>query len=591
MNPSYQDFINAAIANDLDSVNNFLSIPAIFNQAATNNDEILYTVIALGKTTIVDRLLQIPAVVATCNSIALCAALTFKQTAIAERLLQIPTVESNAADCDNEALRIAAREGLLTIVNRLLQIPAVEANATACDNEALRMADLYGHQEIVNRLLNIPAVRQAVLAADDSSVDLRELAQNNENSMRALDLHEQGSVNALKARYPEIRNEAQRQATLEHLREFLIAACGKDEVPVLAHPSSVQLQELNAYCLARFHNRSKPKLSEATALLLKQLDSTPHRALRYISDINPFMAPDASFFETLGNGRSAEISKNDWELIALLWDLLNDESAERCDGASLKDCQETFVHTLASLARAHNYDHDQTTDDNLLDKPSCWMGVTRRLIESIPNFTITDNPETRPLDGYYLEKRFKEQRITNDEAGLKPLINALSLNALRDIQQAIQVIIDGDKLKAAQDKLLNRLKLPEEAITSFIIECKNYYGELRFAALRDFRYIDKSYSTTENFIRALASNLRDFYFDEINLFVTQELEANSKEEIEEPIVIDGASSSTYTPNQDRKRKREEKNDEPAAQPSSKRERNNEDDDNTSNQNSSWCCIA
>ena len=68
-------------------------------------------------------------------------------------------MRDNAAAFDNEALIWAEYHGHFEIVNRLLEIPAVVANAAARDNEALREAARYGHFEVVNRLLEIDEVR------------------------------------------------------------------------------------------------------------------------------------------------------------------------------------------------------------------------------------------------------------------------------------------------------------------------------------------------------------------------------------------------------------------------------------------------
>lgn len=55
------------------------------------------------------------------------------------------TLLAQAADNNNQALRMAACYGRLTVVNRLLDIPEVAAAATEYDNWALKFASINGH--------------------------------------------------------------------------------------------------------------------------------------------------------------------------------------------------------------------------------------------------------------------------------------------------------------------------------------------------------------------------------------------------------------------------------------------------------------
>jgi len=388
-----------------------------------------------------------------------------------------------------------------------LQIPAVMEEATADDNQALLGAAEYGHLAVVERLLQIPSVRVAVLVADNVSVDLRALAQNAENAMRALNLHEQGIVNALRARYPNIGNGA---AQMQALKTFLEAQCQKAGVPVACDPTPESLANLQAF-LARRNEASGPSLSAEGEILLKQLQSSAHQAWRYLfARPNPLMSPSASFVEVTSAGRQASIWENDRELIALLWALLTDGSAERNDGFILAHCQETFIETLALLNRAHNYDHNQTTDDGDFDKPSCAMGVTQRLLLATTGFSIADNPDTRPIGATYLDRRFKEQLITPNEKGLKPALETLSTETLKTIQAALNDIVEGyaeEELSEDKKQALDTLKVirvSEADANDFITSAREYYSDLRFSAYRDFDWLGVRYADIAAFINALA---------------------------------------------------------------------------------------
>jgi hypothetical protein len=466
---------------------------------------------------------------------------------------------------NNLALRYAAAGGHLEVVERLLQIPAVEEEATADDNDALRQAARNGHLAVRDRLLEIPSVRAAVLAADNVSGDLRALAQNRENAMRALNLHEQGIVNALRARYPDIGDGA---SQIQALKTFLEERCQTAGVPVECHPSPEGLANLQAF-LARRHEVFGPSLSVEGAILLNQLQSPAHQAWRYLfGRPNPLMSLSASFVDVTPAGMQASIWQDDWQLIALLWALLTDESAERNHGFILEHCQETFIETLALLNRAHNYDHDQITDDGDLDKPSCGMGVTQRLLLATTGFAIADNPDTRPIGATYLDKRFKEQLITPNEKGLKPALQALSTEQLKTIQAALNDIVDAEEL--SEDKLaaLSAIRISEADVNDFIATTREYYSDLRFGAYRDFDWLGVRYADIPTFINALAQRPFDFYFSETLEAVNQVL-ASRPVEPDNSVIVD---APVYTPSRKRPKRDDDEEGPSNLEPEAKRAR-------------------
>lgn len=629
----YDFFIQAVKQNDVNTLNVFLAEEGF--EAAANRNEALRVAAEIGHLEIVERLLQIPAVVDQATVYENCAlrqAAENGHLAVVERLLQIQAVANDksalrvaarygileiveqqlqiqalvdqATDLDNYALRMAARYGHLPVVERLLQIQAVVDQATALDNYALRVAASYGHPAVVERLLQIPAVveqataldnyavrqaaarghlavrdrlleipsvRAAVLAADNVRVDLRALAQNRENAMRALNLHEQGIVNALRARYPHIDNGA---SQIQGLKTFLEEQCQKAGVPVECHPSLQGLANLKAF-LARRNEVSSSSLSDEGRILLNQLQSPAHRAWRYLfGKPNPLMSPSASFVEVTPAGWQASILQDDWELIALLWALLTDDSAERIDGFILAHCQETFIETLALLNRAHNYDHDQTTDDGDLDKPSCSMGVTQRLLLATTGFAIADNPDTRPIRATYLDNRFKEQLITPNEKGLKAALQALSTEQLKTIQAALSDIVAGDgEHELSEDKqqalaTLKAIRISQTDVDEFIASTREYYTDLRFRAYSDFDWLGVRYADIPTFIHALAQNPYGFYFSETSDAVNEVL-ASLLVEPDNSVMV---SAAVFTPSRKRPRRDDDEDGASNLEPESKRAR-------------------
>lgn len=90
----------------------------------------------------------------------------------------------DAAVDNNRALRWAATHGHHSVVERLLEIPAVEANATALNNAALRWAYANGHLAVVRRLIELPSVRAVALVSDNLAEELTIQIRNYDNLMR-----------------------------------------------------------------------------------------------------------------------------------------------------------------------------------------------------------------------------------------------------------------------------------------------------------------------------------------------------------------------------------------------------------------------
>ena len=145
--PAQQDFLQACTDGNLDLVNTLIDR----NARAGRLDRI--RALTFRQNTIN---------VAHDNNMALRCAAKNGHISIVDRLLEIPAVRENAATNNNEALRNAAEEGHISIVHSLLEIPTVRDNAAANNNEALRSAAQDGNIGIVNRLLKIPAVVEKI---------------------------------------------------------------------------------------------------------------------------------------------------------------------------------------------------------------------------------------------------------------------------------------------------------------------------------------------------------------------------------------------------------------------------------------------
>ncbi|MCS5708543.1 ankyrin repeat domain-containing protein [Candidatus Berkiella cookevillensis] len=511
-------FRKAAGGGYFDVAKLLLEFPDVINNIAVKNNRAFIEAVDGGYLDVVNLLLAFPAVVDNItanNNQALRWAAHCGHLDVVNRLLQFKKVRDNIAADDNYALRFAALNGHLDVVNRLLEFPAVRDNITANDNEALRLAAENGHFDVVNRLIQFPAVRAAVLAADNADESLLDLAKNTENSMRALNLQEQGIVNALQKLYPDLdsKNISAIEKELKSLRNYLEKHCKAKRLHLIFSRRNFQYQ----------------------------IDSIYHKAWRYLfARPNSWMSPEANFVEVTEQGRQSSIAEKDWHLLALIWRALNDENiklnadnlalienAQRTEEgiASLelirRNLIESFISTLALLARAHNYD-DNEKDDGKLDKPSCSMGVTQRLLTGLIGLEIAEKPDTRPIGVNYLAERFKEQLITHEAKGLLPKLKTLSHAGLVQLNELLDKFImenDGSVL----DELVSILAFESQEVDAFIEEAKNYYGELRFLALHNLSYQGTVYKDAETLMRGLAAHPHIAFANEVFQFVEQEL--------------------------------------------------------------------
>ena len=90
---------------------------------------------------------------------------------VVAKLLKYPAVQENIAASDNQVLCWAAANGYFTLVNQLLKYPVVRENITASHNYALRRAVEHGHLAMVNRLLAYPDVQEQVATYSNDAIN------------------------------------------------------------------------------------------------------------------------------------------------------------------------------------------------------------------------------------------------------------------------------------------------------------------------------------------------------------------------------------------------------------------------------------
>lgn len=169
-----QDFDNAILNNQPIVIQALLAHPDIKKYVASeysfinrfrNHNYTLAFAVRNGHKDILKILLTIPAVrqhVADDQNRMLQLAVNYGHTDIFNMLWAIPSVREDAAVDNNRAFLYAAKENRVDMIEALLEMPKVTEKAAERGNEALREAVIQGHGAIVKRLLKIPAVKEDI---------------------------------------------------------------------------------------------------------------------------------------------------------------------------------------------------------------------------------------------------------------------------------------------------------------------------------------------------------------------------------------------------------------------------------------------
>jgi hypothetical protein len=203
---------------------------------------------------------------------------------------------------------------------------------------------------------------------------------------------------------------------------------------------------------------------------------TVHTALRWIMKPNPWMAVNASFAEGdpragLGYSSFEEYSKE----IVLLWAAATDATAAPTEGHTLHGRMVHFITELALINRAHNWDKKRPAkrldgtefkeqyDDLEGDKPSCFSGVLRRIVQS-----ITAHPLMRALGTELLDAELRDFARAHFSSRITPQ----NLQQLRGIGKAL---VDLKELSEQRMETLRGLDISEQDFNTFIEKLSEKY--------------------------------------------------------------------------------------------------------------------
>lgn len=289
----------------------------------------------------------------------------------------------------------------------LLNIPAIKfmAQQTIDDNganELYALAISVGNHHAVNQLLHIHEINQLVsqnTTRMTQTLDmprLTNLTDNPESSMVSLSASESDMLRVIKNHYSPTIQRVNTANVLNQLRDYLVDQYRHNPAIVQTDNQTVTLPlEYNNFQALNFTGRTLKKANEA------YYQHPYHTAWRYLSKPNRWIHPQASYVEVDPNNYQQR-----WAMFVTHQDLIAQLFLAAKDvNPAMKPTDKTitvadrvalFVNELAQIARAHNWDksklidnRSQEYDDLEADRPSCSVGVKRRLFQSLLYHPLT----------------------------------------------------------------------------------------------------------------------------------------------------------------------------------------------------------
>ncbi|HET9843468.1 MAG TPA: ankyrin repeat domain-containing protein [Gammaproteobacteria bacterium] len=440
------------------------------------------------------------------NPLALAASI--RKSACIKSLLTMSAVR-NAPNTpqillSNNVLLLACQVGDFELVNRLLEFPNILDNVTMNNNEAFRIARANNYRQIIERLISIAAVRDFANAEDLQQINLHQIAADNENATIALDNQELGLLVNIKKYYGEKFRTLGQNTILANYQDFLKSQY--DHTPAFdAKGNKLPLEPYNGAM------EQKPYYKNIW-----------HTGWRYFLRPNPWILKDMPFADILPNGRAAAIADEDKENLAYLWLAVSDDTIILENNISNQDLKECFTREIALIARAHNWDAKRRNhhglleeyDDEKEDKPTCAIGVSRRLIQSAFQHPLAQKPESRELTPSIFRRKFLEQLLSENPAIKNNLFyqfNNFSLEQLRGLKNALDLEIE--ECIPLSDEQNALFQISDDAVALFIEDAKFWFGSARIT--EQPLMWGQSYKNYEQFAVDLAKQCKKYCYSEI----------------------------------------------------------------------------
>ncbi len=298
-------------------------------------------------------------------------------------------------------------------------------------NELLQLALRQRNHMAVEHLLHFPEVRRLAVENnyyDGSGIDVRQLVQNHESSMVALTSYEQAQLDLLENKYRgQIARLGGNHRVFLSLKEELHARYDANPAIIMVRGRPLRLP----FSYAEFQRLPLSVAAKRDAL--KAYHEHPdHCASRFLSKPNLWIHPRAEYVEI--DERYPHLRWAAFQpyipMMCCFWLAASDGSAIGPEGYTVEQRKALFIKELAGFARAHNWDRTRSVivagprlphqleplylldsqglivseefDDGEPDKPTCSIGLNRRIFQS-----LRDHPLFSPLTIEHIDEEIR----------------------------------------------------------------------------------------------------------------------------------------------------------------------------------------
>lgn len=345
------------------------------------------------------------------------------------------------------------------------------------------------------QIARLQAERQISIAANATSFqnDLRRIANDSESAMRALPADDQKRLKRVTERYlPSINEKGGINVAFEKMmQQFKTRYLNSPAFFQNSQGENITLpcewEAFEALSLSKNNRKAALKAYYAHPL---------HTAIRYLSDKNPWMNPNAHYVinsNTDSRYKRADLGNAGFSykpMIVVLWSMMSDINVSLIDDYTLDTRIDFFIGKLAEAGRTHNWDKTREKKDNKGkkiikngavvreqfdngegDQPSCYSGARGYIFDAAKQ-------------GQAL---FRLLEIEHIKAELRDFAHAHFQSVITDetreaLQSAWNSYIENPEITDT----LSAFNIPAEKQQAFETELSEKYGEDFTAKFKDY---------------------------------------------------------------------------------------------------------
>jgi hypothetical protein len=302
----------------------------------------------------------------------------------------------------------------------------------------------------------------------------REQNLGRESSMKTLSPEEEALLQGINTIYkPEI-NARKAPNIISELKKLLTDRYNRN--PATIQSDDGQVIEL-PFEYIEYQNLAKNLSADNQERALQSYYQHPdHTAYRYLSKPNPWISKNTRFVNQNHEGAWSSFEKHQY-LISLMYLAAKDQNTAAINGYTIEARIENFIKELSLIGRAHNWDNSRINpstglseeyDDLEADKPSCSLGVHRRLFQSVqghPLLTLL----TKDLLAQEVREAVRDHFIN--------CINDENYIALQELWQSLQEFrAPNSNILKHSHFSLEQLNLSEKQIQDILKIVQDKYG-------------------------------------------------------------------------------------------------------------------